>query len=295
MATIDDLVALALFPPAGEPVDLAVSGGPDSVGMLLLAQRAGCDVRVHHVNHHARSASDEDAAFVVSLCEKQQVPCTVYDALVEPGANFEARARAARRQLLPEGVLTGHTMDDLAETVIINFLRGAGIDGLSVFVGNPTKPLIDIRRSDLHEMVRDQGITARIDETNADTRFQRNRIRHELLPEMNDVASRDIVPLLARQAAVLADERVWIEGVAVSGFDQGLSALDCRVARSWPRPVLRRWLRRELRTDDGAGGYYAPSFDEVERAIGVVQGDVVATELSGGRRLSRKDQTLFLG
>ena len=67
----------------------------------------------------------------------------------EPGgANFEARARAERRRALPAGALTGHTMDDLAETVLLNMMRGAGVDGLSPMVNDPTKPLRDLRRSE---------------------------------------------------------------------------------------------------------------------------------------------------
>jgi len=76
---------------------------------------------------------------VQGLCAQLGVPFSVHDVTVEPGANFEARARAARRAALPVGVLTGHTMDDLAETVLLNMMRGAGLDGLSPMVGDPSK------------------------------------------------------------------------------------------------------------------------------------------------------------
>src|ERR1700690_1267472 len=120
------LLAQCHFPEAGTPVDLAVSGGPDSLGLLLLALEAGLVVTVHHVDHHARATSGDDGAFVRGVCHEVNVAFVLHEVVVEPGANFEARARAQRRAAMPAGVLTGHTMDDLAETVVLNMMRGAG-------------------------------------------------------------------------------------------------------------------------------------------------------------------------
>jgi tRNA(Ile)-lysidine synthase len=105
-------------------------------------------------------------------------------------------------------------MDDLAETVLLNMLRGAGLDGLSPMVNDPTKPLRDLRRSDLHDFVERVGFVACHDETNDSPDFRRNRVRHELIGQLNDVAGRDVVPILARQAALLHDERAWLDEVA---------------------------------------------------------------------------------
>ncbi len=108
--------------------------------------RRGLDVHVHHVDHHSRAASTADAEFVVGARRRVlHVPVVVHDVIVAAGPNFEARARSERRRVLPEGSLTGHTMDDLAETVLLNMLRGAGVDGLSPLVNDPTKPLVRLR------------------------------------------------------------------------------------------------------------------------------------------------------
>src|SRR5665213_666719 len=133
------------FDDARTHADLAVSGGPDSLGLLLLALEAGRDVTVHHVDHHARATSGHDADHVRGICQQLDVKYERHDVVVEIGANFESRARAARRAAMPPGVLTGHTMDDLAETVLLNMLRGAGLDGLSPMVNDWTKPLRDLR------------------------------------------------------------------------------------------------------------------------------------------------------
>ena len=288
------LLAQCHFPEPGASVDLAVSGGPDSLGLLLLALDAGLSITVHHVDHHARPRSGEDANSVEALCRTLAVPFERHDVVVEAGANFEARARSARRSAMPTGVLTGHTMDDLVETVLLNMLRGAGLDGLSPMVNDPTKPLRDVRRESLHAFVAASPFDALHDETNESPDFRRNRVRHELMGVLDDIAGRDVVPILARQAALVYDERAWLNDLARDDGAVDLEDADCRELRTWPRARLRRWLRAQLRSADEGDGSHPPSADEVERAIEVVRGDVVAMELSGGRRLARRGQHLTL-
>jgi tRNA(Ile)-lysidine synthase len=294
MSDASQLLSACAFPSAEANVALAVSGGPDSLGLLLLALASDLRAEVHHVDHHARPASSDDVAFVRELCATLGVSCVVHDVVVEPGPNFEARARAERRRVLPEGVLTGHTMDDLAETVLLNMLRGAGVDGLSPMVNDPTKPLRNIRRNDLHAFVKASGVTALHDESNDDLAHRRNRVRHQLLPLMCEVAERDVVPILARQATVLFEERAWLEALSENDVALELDEVDCRELGRWPRARLRRWLRVKLFVLDEVNERHPPSAAEVERAMSVVLGAAVATELSGGRRLSRRDQHLSL-
>lgn len=289
-----ELLAACRFPAAGTSVDLAVSGGADSLGLLLLARAAELDVRVHHVDHHARAASTADAEFVVAVAERFDVPVVVHDVDVPAGANFEARARSERRRVLPAGSLTGHTMDDLAETVLLNMIRGAGLDGLSPLVNDPTKPLVRLRRRDVAALVAENGLEPRHDESNDDLSFRRNRVRHQLMPLLSEVAERDVVPLLARQADVIFDDRAWLNSLVEGDVALTLDEADCRELREWPRARLRRWLRVQLSVNDELGDLHPPSSAEIERALHVVDGDVVAAELEGGRRLSRRAQRLTL-
>ncbi len=282
------------FSPPGTSVDLAVSGGPDSLGLLLLALERGLDVTVHHVDHHLRPSSAADASFVRDVASRLGVAYRLHDVEVAPGGNVEALARAQRRRVLPAGTLTGHTMDDLAETVLLNMMRGAGLEGLSPMVNDATKPLRYLRRADLRHFVNTSGLEARHDETNDSPAFRRNRVRHELLPIMNDVAGRDVVPLLARQARVLFEDRTWLDELALSDVDVALADVDCRELVTWPHARLTRWLRVRLSTTTPDGDTYAPTSDEIARSLDVVRGTVVACELSGGRRLSRRDQRLTL-
>jgi tRNA(Ile)-lysidine synthase len=252
------------------------------------------DVHVHHVDHHSRANSTADAQYVVEVADSLHVPVSVHDVLVEAGPNFEARARAERRRVLPEGSLTGHTMDDLAETVLLNMLRGAGVDGLSPLVNDPTKPLLGVRRAALAQYVAGRGFVARVDESNDDLAYRRNRVRHQLLPLLNDVADRDVVPLLARQAEVLFDDREWLGELLKDDVARNIEDVDCRELRDWPRARLRRWLRVKLARRDDLGQHHPPSSAEIERALRVIDGEVVAVELEGGWRLSRRSQRLAL-
>ena len=180
-------------------------------------------------------------------------------------------------------------MDDLAETVILNVMRGAGVDGLSPLVGDPTKPLLDLRRSELLAVVNESGRPFVRDPTNDDLSLRRNRVRHETLPAMNAAAERDLVPVIARQAALMADERIWLDALTDDGMD--LAGVDCRELSSWPVARLRRWLRPRLSfVDDGDA--HPPSSDEIDRVIDIVTGRTVATQLRGGRRVSRRGQRL---
>ena len=291
--TTGELLERCAFPATEHVVPLAVSGGADSVGMALLAHAAGLRIHIHHVDHHLRSNSARDAELVVALAQQLGAAVTVHDVHLESGGNVESRARAARRSVLPSGILTGHTMDDLAETMLLNLLWGAGLDGLSPMTRGATRPLIHLRRSEVRAMVQLAGQPFIDDPTNDDQTFRRNAMRHRIMPALAEVGERDIVPILARQAWLVADERAWLDEIVALDAAVALNQMDCRELQTWPTARLRRWVRQHLTTSD-PDGTHAPSLDEVERVLRVIRGDVVATEISGGRRVARKDQFLYL-
>ncbi len=120
--------------------------------------------------------------------------------------------------MLPHGVATGHTMDDQAETILVNLLRGAGADGLAGMEPGPRHPLLGLRRRETHALCAAVGLVPVCDPSNADPAFVRNRVRHELLPLCAQVAGRDPVPVLARQAGVLRDEVVLLDRLAAEAL-----------------------------------------------------------------------------
>ena len=277
---VPDLLSRCTFPPPGTALPCAVSGGADSLALLVLATAAGCVVTAWHVDHGLRPGSDVEADVVAAAAAQFGAGFEERLVAVEPGPNLEARAREARFGALPPDVATGHTMDDQAETVLVNVLRGAGPDGLSGMAPGARHPLLGLRRAETHALCAALGLTPVQDPSNDDPAFVRNRVRHELLPLCAAVAGRDPVPLLARQATVLRDETELLDALASAAVPD---PTDARALSRAPRPLARRALRRWLRAAQG----HPPSLAEVERVLSVAGGDAVATELSGSRRVSR--------
>ncbi len=277
-----DLLSRCAFPAAGAPLACAVSGGADSLALLVLATAAGCDVTAIHVDHGLRAGSAAEAQVVLGAAARLGARFESHRVSVRSGPNLEARARAARFSVLPADVATGHTMDDQAETILINLLRGAGADGLAGMEPGGRHPLLALRRSETHALCAAVGLTPVCDESNADPAFVRNRVRHELLPLCAEVAGRDPVPLLARQAGVLRAEVALLDTLAALVLPDPAEARAVAAAEpALARRALRRWLR------EAGGTGHPPSLAEVDRTLAVAAGAAVGTELAGGRRVRR--------
>ncbi len=275
---LDGLLIRCRFPPPGTPLSCAVSGGPDSLALLVLAVAAGCEVTAVHVDHGLRPGSASEADLVSATSARLGAAFRAVRASVVPGPNLEARARDARRRVLPAGVATGHTMDDQAETVLLNLLRGAGADGLAGMRPGPAHPLLGIRRSETEEVCQSAGLIPFRDPTNGDPRFLRNRVRGELLPLCSTLAGRDVVPVLARQAALLGDEALLLDSLAA-----GIDPTDAGALARAPEPLARRAVRRWLRGHDP----HPPDLAAVDRVLAVARGEATATEVAPGRRIRR--------
>jgi len=279
---LDRLLTRCRFPPRGQLATCAFSGGPDSTALIALAAAAGCDVVAVHVDHGLRPSSAAEAARAAAIADSLGVSFRSVKVVVEPGPNLEERARAARRSALPDEALTGHTADDQAETVLINLIRGAGLDGVAGMRKGPTKPILAVRRSETRALCDWLGVHVVDDPSNSDRRFVRNRIRAEVIPLMNDIAGRDVAALVARTADVVGDDVSLLDelAAAIDPTDaKALTAADPRLARR----ALRAWLR--------AGGH-PPDLATVNRVLAVAQGTTRACELAGGFRLERRHQRL---
>lgn len=288
------LLARCDFPtPAAGPVALAVSGGADSLALMVLAARAGLDAVAVHVDHGLRAGSGAEAEVVGRAAQRYGAGFEARRISVEPGPDLEARARRARYEELPDGVLTGHTMDDQAETVLLNILRGAALDGLAGMrtagLGRAHRPLLRLRRAETAALCAAEGLTPVADPSNDDGRFRRNRVRREVLPLLCQVAERDVVPVLARQAELLAADADLLQDLA-----DRLDPTDAKALRAAPAALARRAVRGWLRTPGAFADAEAhpPSADEVARVLAVAAGAARACELGGGRRVQRQSGRL---
>ena len=275
---VSEVLAKCTFPPKGTVITCAVSGGADSMALLVLAVAAGCEVTAVHVDHGLREASSAEAGAVEAVARRLGAEFRSEAVEVVDGPNLEARCRVARFSVLPVGAATGHTMDDQAETVLVNLLRGAGPDGLAGMRPGPDHPLLGVRRSETVAVCRALGIDPVVDPSNFDRRHLRNRVRHELLPLCGELARRDPVPVLARQAGLFAEEAEMLDALARRVVADPADTRElAEVGRPLARRALRTWLRSAGATAPSGGGAvvdrpYPPSLAEVDRVLAVAVG-----------------------
>ena len=268
------------FPPAGTAVTCAVSGGADSLALLVLAVESGCVVTAIHVDHGLRPESSGEAEVVAAAAKRFGAQFEARRVVLVAGPNLEARARAARFGALPRDVCTGHTADDQAETVLLQLMRGAGLAGLAAMRAGVRHPLLALRRTETRALCATLGLSPIDDPMNADPAFARVRVRNELLPLLDEIASRDVVPVLARNALLAAEACDALDACSAL-----IDATDVAALTSAPRPLARWALRRWIVASTDTA--YAPDAGSIERVLTVVDGTVRATEITGGWRVAR--------
>lgn len=253
---------LALTGPVPGRLGVAVSGGPDSLALLLLAHAAFPDqVAAATVDHRLRAESAAEAKLVAAVCIELGVPHATLAADAAIAGNVQSEARALRYRLLGQWargaevrwLLTAHHCDDQAETLLMRLLRGAGASGLAGV--RPTtriagldvaRPLLRWRRSELAEIVAAAELVPVEDPSNVDDRYDRARLRRR-------IAQSDWVdaPALAHSAGALADADValdWMTGRLYSERVRGEAGAITLDPVDLPIELRRRLVGRILAT-----------------------------------------------
>src|SRR5215211_3431965 len=209
---------------------LLVSGGPDSVALLRVVIALGGEPVVLHVDHGLRGEESRgDTDFVRKLCARLDVACEVRRLALGATSNLQERAREERYGLAEEAagrlglrtIATGHTADDVAETVLMNLARGAGLRGLSGIPpvrGRVQRPLIERTRDEVLAYLQANDQPYRTDPTNLTGKYARNRVRLEVLPVLEDLypsAARNI----ARAATLAREDLEAIEDLAAGALE----------------------------------------------------------------------------
>jgi tRNA(Ile)-lysidine synthase len=253
-----------LIAPGGR-IGIAVSGGPDSLALLLLAAAARPgDVEAATVDHALRPAAADEATLVSQICNRLAIPHTTLTARWPeiPKSAIQERARQQRYRLLGywaeerrlDAILTGHHADDQAETMLMRLARGSGVRGLaglrarSVTPGSHVRlirPLLRWRRSELEQICAASGMQPVADPSNLDERFERVRIRHALAEgDWLDPAA------IAHAAANLADADVALEWAAKNEWRRAVSERHGTITfrpAELPAEIVRRIVARAIR------------------------------------------------
>jgi tRNA(Ile)-lysidine synthase len=257
----------------GEKVLIAVSGGPDSVALLhilkSLAPVLNLCLGVAHLNHGLRpQEAENDQRFVVQLASAMGV--SAHTAAAElgttAGGSLEERARKARYNFFDRlarahgytAVATGHQANDNAEAVLMHVLRGSGTRGLGgippIRDGWIVRPLINLKRSEIITYLNRHSLSYISDASNQDLSFQRNRIRHALIPQLERDYNPNVVATLQRTADLCHQEEAWLQqalGPLVNKVIATQSAarleLHAAVLAGAPLALQRRLIRHAMR------------------------------------------------
>ncbi len=285
-----------MFQP-GHAVLIGVSGGPDSVAlvsvMTALAPRFGLRLGIAHLHHMLRgTASDEDARFVADLARRHGIPYHMERRDVRRykksrKLSLEEAARQVRYDFFDaiaqehgyDTIALGHHADDNAEQVLMALLRGSGPAGLSgippVRAGRIVRPLIDVTRAELIDYLDACGIPYRVDATNTDIRFLRNRVRHCLLPSLLREYNPRFIQTLNRLADILREDEAWLASLVTPLYEQCMirqekDAVDLSVPeiRRLPPGARRRIIRRAL--EQVRGNLRRITFTHVEEITGLL-------------------------
>ncbi len=263
----------------GDAVLAGVSGGPDSVCLLhlliALSRETAFKIGVAHLNHGLRaSAADQDADFVRLLTNRFDLDffykkVDVQAAAETTGLSLEEAGRVHRYAFFNEiseakgftRIAVGHNSDDNAELFLMNLLRGSGpsgLKGMQPVSGNIIRPLIQTNRKTIMHCLAENQIPYRTDHTNTDSTFLRNRIRHELLPLLEQNYNPAIRSAINRMTEIFSSEQDWLNTLvdqsllrAGGSFKQREQELSIAELKKLKPAHLRRLLRRVIETLKG--------------------------------------------
>lgn len=251
-----------MLPEQGGIVLCGVSGGRDSICLLdylhTLGQERGFTAAAGHLNHLMRPTAQRDEDFVRSFCARRDIPfyterADVYALCGTWGLTVEETGRRARYEFLQrtaevigaEKIATAHHQNDLAETVLLQLLRGTGPQGLTGIPpvrGNIVRPLLDTPRRDIERYIAEHELAYVTDETNGDTAYARNRLRLEIWPELEGINPR-AAEHIACTADILRRENAYLDALAAERLRSTGTGVDCEALLAAPGALRPRMLR----------------------------------------------------
>ncbi|MCX6761527.1 MAG: tRNA lysidine(34) synthetase TilS [Candidatus Moranbacteria bacterium] len=245
----------------GAKIVLGVSGGPDSTCLLSvffkLQKKYGLELSIAHVNYHLRGYdSDQDEHFVEKLAEKYKLSLDILDAKIESGNKSEEKLRDVRYAFLEEVrkenkfdfIAVAHNCDDQAETVLMRLIRGTGLAGLSAMNaknGKIIRPLLDTTRKEIIDYLKSNKLNYRIDKTNRESIYLRNKIRNKLIPYLEKNFNPNVKLVLAKSAKTFSEDYAVIEDATEKAWLEN-KKLSAKKILALPVAIQKRVLQRAL-------------------------------------------------
>ena len=225
-----------------DKIVLGVSGGPDSMAMLSVlyeikkSKIIDFDLCVAHVNHGIRESAQIDEEYVKDFCKQRNISVyvlktNVIDIAKKKKKGIEETGRKVRYNFFEEilkktssnKIAIAHNKKDNAETIIMNLFRGSGLSGLSgisIMSGNCIRPLLNENREDIEKYLKDKNIIPRIDETNFDNNYTRNKIRNVVLPYIEENFNPNIIETLARLSLIINEENEYLNKQTIKHYNE---------------------------------------------------------------------------
>ncbi len=246
----------------GDRILVAFSGGVDSVVLSYLLYRLkdvfGIEIELSHFNHRLREDSDEDEAFCVEFAKSLNLPIYVGSADIKSlKGNKEENARKKRYEFLQKiakeknfnKIATAHHLDDLVETMLLWFVRGGGLKGLSgfkAFQNNIIRPLITTTKDEIRTFAKEQGLNWKEDYTNYDETISRNLIRHKVIPLLKTI-NPNLLHTAFQESLILQEEEAFLES-HTDNIINTIDIFDIKSLKQQPKAIQRRIVRKIFHT-----------------------------------------------
>lgn len=257
----------------GDKIVVAVSGGPDSMCLLymlnIIKHSYNIQLYVAHVNHCLRdSESDEDEEYVKKFCEKNDIPfyvkrVDINKICAEKKISSETAGRMERYEFFQElinalkaqKVALAHNSNDQAETMLMRIMRGTGIEGLRgirpVREEHYIRPLLILSRNEIEDFCKEKSISPRIDSSNMKNIYNRNKIRLELIPYIQENFNKDIIPTLNRLNEIVTVDADYLDEVSKKIFNENCTIENKRViinkrCFNENKAILTRVIRKSI-------------------------------------------------
>jgi len=296
---------------------VGLSGGADSTALLYvllsLKEKYKLEIGCSHINHQLRDTADRDMLFCKELCKKLGVEffCLVKDIKAEAkeaGMSEELYARNVRYEFFEslgyDKIATAHNKNDVAETLVFNFMRGAstsGLSGIPYIRGNIIRPLLDIKKADIIAFCEKNGYDFVTDETNFEAIYSRNKVRLEMIPKIEADFNPAFVDVVTKNATLIGEDADFLDSIAKAQFSGEIKITDLiDMAMPIKRRVLELFWKEKTNSCQNLGADYIDDIlelcgkNQTGKSIDLPGGFLAKVEYDKLVILEKKEKTEFL-